>query len=73
MVSRRMRVVSLDRAARPTTRALSESSVSIVSWPAAAFPSGLLLDEVKMGALLSFLALPLAVGLARWLTLPRTA
>jgi len=31
----------------------------------AAFPPGAILDEVKMGALLSFLAAPLAIGIAR--------
>lgn len=40
---------------------------------AAAFAPGILLDEVKMGALLSFLALPLAVVLARILGLRRVA
>ena len=37
----------------------------------AAFPPGELLNEVKMGALLSFCALPLALGLASWLRLRR--
>lgn len=40
---------------------------------AAAFPAGPLLDQVKMGALLSFLAAPLAVLLGRSLGLRRTA
>ena len=31
----------------------------------AAFPPGAILDEVKMGALLSFLAAPLAIALGR--------
>lgn len=40
----------------------------------AAFPPGLLLDEVKMGALLSFLAAPLAIALGRLMGLsPRSA
>lgn len=39
----------------------------------AAFPPGVLLDEAKMGALLSFLAAPLAMVLARMLGLRRNA
>ncbi len=39
----------------------------------AAFPAGARLDQVKMGALLSFLASPLAFALARWLRIPRNA
>jgi NhaA family Na+:H+ antiporter len=39
----------------------------------AAFPSGELLEEVKMGALLSFLAAPLSVGLAKALGVGRWA
>ncbi len=39
----------------------------------AAFPPGVLLDEAKMGALLSFLAAPLAIVLARMLGLRRNA
>jgi NhaA family Na+:H+ antiporter len=38
----------------------------------AAFPPGLVLDEAKMGALLSFLAAPLAIGLGRLFRLKRT-
>jgi Na+:H+ antiporter, NhaA family len=33
----------------------------------AAFPPGVILDEAKMGALLSFVAAPLAIGLGAWL------
>ena len=47
--------------------------IAALFFAAAAFPAGILLDEVKMGALLSFLALPLAVLLARMLGLRRTA
>jgi len=36
----------------------------------AAFPSGAALDEVKMGALFSFIAAPLAIGLGRLVGLP---
>jgi NhaA family Na+:H+ antiporter len=39
----------------------------------AAFRPGVVLDQAKMGALLSFLAAPLAIVLARLLRLPRTA
>jgi len=39
----------------------------------AAFRPGVVLDQAKMGALLSFLAAPLAIALARLLRLPRTA
>ena len=38
----------------------------------AAFPPGLVLDEAKMGALLSFFAAPLAIILARALRLRRS-
>jgi Na+:H+ antiporter, NhaA family len=37
----------------------------------AAFPNGSLLDEVKMGALVSFVAAPLGIGLGRLLLTPR--
>jgi len=37
----------------------------------AAFPAGQVLNEVKMGALLSFAGAPLAVGLGRALALHR--
>jgi NhaA family Na+:H+ antiporter len=39
----------------------------------AAFPAGAVLDQAKMGALLSFLAAPLAILLARALRIRRTA
>ena len=39
----------------------------------AAFPPGDILDEAKMGALFSFAAAPLAIGLGRLLALHRTA
>lgn len=39
----------------------------------AAYAPGVVLDQAKMGALLSFLAAPLAIGLARVLGLRRTA